>query len=84
MHIGLDFGTTNSSAATIDGGRLRLIPLDPAANLRVLRSVLFISRAGEQLFGSEAIEHYIRGNVGRIITYEPRFSRPARYGLRRY
>ncbi len=76
MHIGLDFGTTNSSAATIDGGRLRLIPLEPAANLRVLRSVLFISRAGEQLFGSEAIAHYIRGNVGRIITYEPRYLGP--------
>ncbi len=67
MHIGLDFGTTNTSAATIDGGRLRLIPLDPAANLRVLRSVLFISRAGEQLFGSEASAHYIRGRTTPVI-----------------
>ncbi len=76
MHIGLDFGTTNTSAATIDGGRLRLIPLEPATNRDVLRSVLFISREGEQLFGSEALEHYLRGNVGRIITYEQHFLGP--------
>jgi len=48
MHIGLDFGTTNTSAATIDGGRLRLIPLEPATNRHVLRSVLFISREGRR------------------------------------
>ena len=76
MHIGLDFGTTNTSAATIDGGRLRLIPLEPSANRYILRSVLFISREGERLFGSEALEHYLRGNVGRIITYEQRFLGP--------
>ena len=29
MRVGLDFGTTNSSAAVYDGTRVRLINLDP-------------------------------------------------------
>ena len=74
MHIGLDFGTTNTSVAIIGCDQLRLVPLDPsAANPAVLRSVLFISRDGEQVFGQEAIERYIRGNVGRIIDYRQHF-----------
>ena len=34
MHVGLDFGTTNSSAAVYDGERVRLINLDPVKDGR--------------------------------------------------
>ena len=31
MRVGLDFGTTNTTAAVYDGGKVELIPLDPVA-----------------------------------------------------
>lgn len=71
MRVGLDFGTTNSSAAIVDRGAIRLINLDPLNNApEVLRSVLFIGRDGRIFVGREALDRYTRGNVGREIVYE--------------
>jgi len=73
MHVGLDFGTTNSTAAVFDGERLQLIPLDPvSASPTVMPSALFIGRGGELLMGQRAIDHYTAANVGREIIYERR------------
>ena len=73
MHIGLDFGTTNSTAAVVADGRFQLIPLDPsAASPTVMPSALFIGRGGELLVGQAAIDHYTAANVGREIVYERR------------
>jgi hypothetical chaperone protein len=70
MRIGLDFGTTNSSAAIYDGSALRLLELDPHnANSRVLRSALFLDRAGVPSIGREAIDRFLENNVGREIDY---------------
>lgn len=74
MHVGLDFGTTNSSAAIFDGARITLVPLDASApNPALMRSALFIGRDGEMALGREAIERYIAGNVGRDIVYTQRY-----------
>lgn len=71
MQIGLDWGTTNSSAALYDGRTVRLLPLDPInAAPEVLRSALFISREGEVALGRAAIDRYTEGNVGREIEYQ--------------
>ena len=71
MRVGLDFGTTNSSAAVVDGAGVRLIPLDPINSApEVLRSALFIGRDGRIFLGREAIDRYTQGNVGREIVYE--------------
>lgn len=70
MQVGLDWGTTNSSAALYDGRRVRLVALDPVnAAPTVLRSALFISREGEVSLGRAAIDRYTEGNVGREIEY---------------
>jgi hypothetical chaperone protein len=70
MHVGLDFGTTNSSAAIVHNGQVRLLPLDPvSAAPEVLRSALFISRDGRPFLGREAIDRYTAGNVGREVIY---------------
>jgi len=71
MRVGLDWGTTNTSAAIYDGRRVRLLALDPV-NLvpEVLRSALFISRDGEVALGRAAIDRYTEGNVGREIEYK--------------
>lgn len=70
MQVGLDWGTTNSSAAVYDGRTVQLLPLDPInASPTVLRSALFISREGEVSLGRAAIDRYTEGNVGREVEY---------------
>ncbi len=71
MRVGLDFGTTNTSAAVFADGHVQLIPLDPGqANPSVLRSALFIAREGQMTLGRPAIDRYTEGNVGREVIYE--------------
>jgi hypothetical chaperone protein len=71
MQIGLDWGTTNSSAAVFDGGRVHVLPLDPVnAAPEVLRSALFIARDGDVALGRAAIDRYTDANVGREIEYQ--------------
>ncbi|MEI7769991.1 MAG: Hsp70 family protein [Chloroflexales bacterium] len=71
MRVGLDFGTTNSSAAIYDGSRLTLLPLDPVNSSQgILRSTLFMTREGAAYIGREAINRFTEGNVGREVEYE--------------
>src|SRR4028118_530001 len=71
MQIGLDWGTTNCSAAVYDGRRVQLIDLDPANSApAILRSALFISREGVVSLGRTAIDRYTEGNVGREVEYK--------------
>lgn len=73
MRIGLDFGTTNTTAAYYDGKRVRLMPLDPAAaDPHVLRTALFITPEQRLAIGRAAINAFTEGNVGREIVYERR------------
>ncbi len=66
MHIGLDFGTTNSGAAVFDGQRVHVFALDASSSdPRVIRSTMYITREHEISIGREAIDTYYRQNVGR-------------------
>lgn len=74
MRVGLDFGTTNSSAGVYDGERLTLLPLDPVnTSPTIMRSTLFMTREGAAYIGREAINRFTEGNVGREIEYEWRY-----------
>ena len=74
MRVGLDFGTTNSSAAVYDGKRVRLLGLDPINNApTIMRSTLFMTRDGVPFIGREAIDRFTEANVGREIEYEWRY-----------
>lgn len=74
MRVGLDFGTTNSSAAVYDGTRIRLLNLDPVnSSPSIMRSTLFITREGVPFIGREAINRFTEANVGREIEYEWRY-----------
>jgi hypothetical chaperone protein len=71
MRVGLDWGTTNTSATIYDGQRVRLLDLDPVnASPTVLRTALFIGREGDVALGRAAIDRYTEGNVGREIEYQ--------------
>ena len=74
MHVGLDFGTTNTSAAIYDGSRVRLLELDPVNTApSIMRTTLFMAREGGLDVGRAAISRYTEGNVGREIEYEWRY-----------
>jgi hypothetical chaperone protein len=74
MRVGLDFGTTNSSAAIYDGTRVRLLNLDLVNSApTVMRSTLFVTREGVPFIGREAINRFTEANVGREIEYEWRY-----------
>ena len=78
MHVGLDFGTTNSSVSLYDGTNVTLLPLDAfGINPKVMRTTLFIMREftgktyrpGPRYIGREAINRFMQANVGRKIEY---------------
>lgn len=74
MRVGLDFGTTNSSAAVYDGQRVRLLGLDPRnSSPSIMRSTLFMTRKGVPFVGREAIDRFTEANVGREIEYQWRY-----------
>jgi hypothetical chaperone protein len=73
LSVGVDFGTSNSSAAVFDGATIRLLPIDAsAADPRVMRSLVYIERTGEVSFGKEALGLYLQQNTGRPVKYEMR------------
>ena len=68
MRVGIDFGTSNSSAAVYDGRLSRLLPLDPAArDPRVMRSLLYLARDGGRAAGQQALDRFNDGNVGHTV-----------------
>src|SRR5215470_17788713 len=68
QRYGLDFGTSNSAIAMLNGGGVRVFPIDPTApNPAVASSVLFIDKNGGSYVGAEAIQQYVERNTGREI-----------------
>lgn len=71
MWLGIDFGTTNTSAARFDGDKLTYIPLDPQnSSSQNLRSILYINRRHQVRVGVEAVQKYLDEDTGRPVTLE--------------
>ena len=70
--IGIDYGTSNSAAASFDGETLQAIPLDSASapGGSVMPTALYLDRKLTATVGQPAIDRYIRENVGRRISLE--------------
>jgi hypothetical chaperone protein len=66
MHVGIDFGTTNSAVAiSDDAGNVELVPLDGA---KYWRTVLFFEPNGKLTAGGPAIARYLEtGGEGRLV-----------------
>jgi len=70
LHIGLDFGTSNSGVAYFDGNRVKLLPIDRQNVIpEVVKSILYIDRYYRHYIGQEAIELYYRHNINRLRRY---------------
>ncbi|MEP7312552.1 MAG: Hsp70 family protein [Pseudomonadota bacterium] len=63
--IGLDFGTSNSTAAWFDGERLHYVELERSGP--VLPTAIHLDRNFAALTGSDAIERYVEENRGRRV-----------------
>jgi hypothetical chaperone protein len=67
--VGIDFGTTNSTAALYDGQRVLLIGLEGDDPL--MPSATYIDRQLQTLTGQAAIDRYIEDNTGRTVELIP-------------
>ncbi len=68
LTIGIDFGTTNCSAAICRDGRVELIPLEDGNT--ILPSTICITREGEIRVGRAAIERFLELTRNRTIRYK--------------
>ena len=67
LTLGIDFGTSNSAAAVIDGsGILRVIPLS-AARSEMPTAVFFDAETHHILYGEDAMQAYLSGHEGRLL-----------------
>lgn len=69
--IGIDFGTTHTSAAFYDGRKIHAIPLDPDNdNPSLLRSMLYVNRAQQVHLGLDAVKTFLEQDTGREVVFE--------------
>jgi hypothetical chaperone protein len=70
LHVGLDFGTSNSGVALFDGQEVRLLPVDPISPVpEVVQTTLYITRDDRHFIGQEAIQLYYQQNVNRLRRF---------------
>ena len=69
MRLGIDFGTTNTSAAVYDGGKLVYIPLDPQNGSEYnLRSMIYVDGHHHVRLGVDAVQTFLREDTGRPVV----------------
>ena len=66
LHVGIDFGTSNSGVAIYRGKKIHVLPID-AKNLvpEVVKTILYITRDYRHFIGQEAVELYYKQNINR-------------------
>jgi hypothetical chaperone protein len=70
--IGIDFGTSNSSAAIFDGKTLHSVALEPDGEPDdVMPTALYLDRERHAEIGRAAIDAYVRENAGRSVSLVP-------------
>ena len=68
VYCGVDFGTSNSSAALTDDQGTRILPLDPVNDTPTsLPSLLYITDEGEMIVGRSAANAFIERNIDREV-----------------
>jgi hypothetical chaperone protein len=75
LHVGIDFGTSNSGVAVFDGSQVHLLPIDPK-NLvpQVVKTILYITSDQRHFIGQEAVELYYKQNINRQRRFVKKWS----------
>jgi len=69
----MDFGTSNSSIARFDQGKIQLFPIDPGnISPNLLRSFIYMTRDYEHFVGTAAVREYLQHETGRPVYWETR------------
>ncbi len=69
--IGIDFGTTHTSAAFYDGKAIHAIPLDlENDNPTLLRSMVYVNRQQQIHLGLDAVKTFLEQDTGREVIFE--------------
>jgi hypothetical chaperone protein len=70
IHVGIDFGTSNSGVAISDGRQVNLLPIDQKNIIpEVVKTILYITKEHKHYIGQEAVEIYYRHNINRQRRY---------------
>ena len=69
LGIGIDFGTSNSAAATFDGETIKLVQLENHSP--IMPSATYIDQDLQSMTGQAAIDQYIFDNTGRTVEMIP-------------
>ncbi len=72
MKIGLDFGTTNSSAALYRDGELTIVKSPAAEPSGILPSLIYVTRNHQHILGKAAARRYLQDDTGRPAIWETR------------
>jgi hypothetical chaperone protein len=72
MKLGLDFGTTNSSAALYQDGELTIVRSPAIEPSGILPSLMYITREHDAILGKEAARRYLRDDTGRPADWQTR------------
>ena len=68
--LAIDFGTSNSAAAVLDGGKVRRLAIEDGSDT-VPTAVFFPADRGAMQIGVEAAEALISGEEGRYMRAPP-------------
>jgi hypothetical chaperone protein len=72
FHCGLDFGTTNSSLATILNGQPQALTIDPNnSNPQILKSLIYVNPNHQIEIGQQAVQRYL-WDVSHLPAKPPR------------
>jgi len=75
LHVGLDFGTSNSGVATYQDGSVRVLPIDGKNVVpEVVKTILYITRDFQHFIGQEAVELYYKQNINRQRRFVKKWS----------
>ncbi len=66
LHVGIDFGTSNSGVAIYQGDQVHILPIDTKSLVpEVVKTILYITRDYKPFIGQEAVELYYKQNINR-------------------
>jgi hypothetical chaperone protein len=75
LHVGIDFGTSNSGVAIYHGDQVHILPID-SKNLvpEVVKTILYITSDHRHFIGQEAVELYYKQNINRQRRFVKKWS----------
>jgi hypothetical chaperone protein len=75
LHVGLDFGTSNSGVAIYRGDQVQVLPIDSKNSVpEVVKTILYITRDYRHFIGQEAVELYYKQNINRQRRFVKKWS----------